>query len=139
TIAVALDRAIDVCDPVAAALNLPVVADSEVTAAERVDEICALLGLDASRDKFVHELSTGTRRIVDLACVIASQPKVLLLDVRYELDASMIVIEHVLALLQAVATRVVALDLGSVIADGPTDAVLHDPRVVQAYLGDTVG
>src|SRR5581483_12367093 len=141
TIAVALDRAIDVCDPVAAALNLPVVADSEVTAAERVDEICALLGLDASRDKFVHELSTGTRRIVDLACVIASQPKVLLLDepssgiaqreaealgpllrrVRDELDASMIVIEHDLALLQAVATRVVALDLGSVIADGPTD------------------
>ena len=38
------------------------------------------MGLGAFRDKFVHELSTGSRRIVDLACILAHQPTVLLLD-----------------------------------------------------------
>ena len=38
------------------------------------------MGLGAFRDKFVHELSTGSRRIVDLACVLAHRPTVLLLD-----------------------------------------------------------
>jgi ABC-type branched-subunit amino acid transport system ATPase component len=122
-----------------------------------VDEIVTELGLDAYGDKFVHELSTGTRRIVDLACVLATRPTVLLLDepssgiarseaealgpllqrVRDDLGASMIVIEHDLTLLQAVATRIVALDLGAVIADGAPEVVLRDPRVVSAYLGET--
>ena len=47
---------------------------------DRVDELIELLGLGAYRDKFVRELSTGTRRIVDLACVLAQGPSVLLLD-----------------------------------------------------------
>ena len=158
TIAVALDHAVEVRDPVAAALNLPVVADSEVAVTARVDETVAMLGLEAFRDKFVHELSTGTRRIVDLACVIALRPTLLLLDepssgiaqreaealapllerVRDELGASIVVIEHDLALLKVLATRIVALDLGAVIADGHPDEVVRDPRVVSSYLGDTV-
>jgi ABC-type branched-subunit amino acid transport system ATPase component len=103
----------------------------------------------------VHELSTGTRRIVDLACVIAHRPQVLLLDepssgiaqreaealapllerLRDELGASFVVIEHDLSLLNVVADRLLALDLGRVIAVGPPDEVIHDPRVVSAYLG----
>ena len=59
TIAVAFDHAVEVRDPVAAALNLPVVADSEVALTARVDETVTMLGLEAFRDKFVHELSTG--------------------------------------------------------------------------------
>jgi ABC-type branched-subunit amino acid transport system ATPase component/ABC-type branched-subunit amino acid transport system permease subunit len=158
TIAVAFERAVEVRDPVAAALNLPVVADSEAAVNRHVDEVVVMLGLEASRDKFVHELSTGTRRIVELGCIIAARPRVLLLDepssgiaqreaealapllerIRDELRASLIVIEHDLALLRSVSTRVLALDLGRIIAEGPPQAVLDDPRVVSAYLGDTV-
>jgi ABC-type branched-subunit amino acid transport system ATPase component len=155
TIAVACEGSVEVRDPVAAALHLPAVAASEATVQARVDELLDLFGLDAYRDSFVHELSTGTRRIVDLAAVVAHRPHIVLLDepssgiaqreaealaplllrVREQLAASMVVIEHDLTLLRGIADRMVALDLGELIAVGEPDAVLTDPRVVDAYLG----
>jgi ABC-type branched-subunit amino acid transport system ATPase component/predicted MFS family arabinose efflux permease len=156
TIAVALDTQVDVRDPIAAALHLPAVIDSEAKVSARVEELIELMGLGAFRDKFTRELSTGSRRIVDLACVLAHQPTVLLLDepssgiaqreaealgpvlqrIRDDLGASLLVIEHDLPLLTSIADRMIALDLGMVIADGPSDEVVHDPRVVASYLGD---
>jgi ABC-type branched-subunit amino acid transport system ATPase component/predicted MFS family arabinose efflux permease len=156
TIAVALDTQVDVRDPIAAALHLPAVIDSEAKVSTRVEELIELMGLGAFRDKFTRELSTGSRRIVDLACVLAHQPNVLLLDepssgiaqreaealgpvlmrIRDDLGASVLVIEHDLPLLTSIADRMIALDLGMVIADGPSDEVVHDPRVVASYLGD---
>ncbi|MGH9048813.1 MAG: ATP-binding cassette domain-containing protein, partial [Acidimicrobiia bacterium] len=155
TIAVALESQVEVRDPLAAALHFPTVATSEDRVAERVDELIELMRLGAFRDKFVHELSTGSRRIVDLACVLAHSPQVLLLDepssgiaqreaealapllldIRDTLGASLLVVEHDLPLLSSVADRIVALDLGSVIAEGRPDDVVHDPAVVASYLG----
>ena len=155
TIAVALESQVEVRDPLAAALHFPTVATSEAHVAERVDELIDLMRLGAFRDKFVHELSTGSRRIVDLACVLAHRPHVLLLDepssgiaqreaealgpllieIRDTLGASLLVIEHDLPLLSSVADRIVALDLGSVIAEGRPDEVVHHPAVVASYLG----
>ncbi len=157
TIAVALETHVEVRDPVAAALNLPAVVDSEHAVASRVEQLIDLMGLGAFRDKFVRELSTGSRRVVDLACVVAHGPSVLLLDepssgiaqreaealgplllrIRDELGASILVIEHDLPLLSSIADRIVALDLGEVIATGPPNEVVHDPRVVESYLGTT--
>jgi branched-chain amino acid transport system ATP-binding protein len=128
---------------------------SEQVVAARVDELIELLQLDAYRDKFVHELSTGTRRVVDIACLIAHRPRVLLLDepssgiaqreaealapllrrIRDDLGASLIVIEHDLPLLRELADRLLALDLGRVIAEGTPEAVVSDPAVVASYLG----
>ena len=68
-------------DPVAAALHLPAVARSEAAVRaprRRARRRCSRLG--AYADRVRHELSTGTRRIVDLACVLAHEPSVLLLD-----------------------------------------------------------
>jgi ABC-type branched-subunit amino acid transport system ATPase component len=103
----------------------------------------------------VRELSTGTRRIVDLACILAQQPTAVLLDepssdiaqreaealgpvlrrVRRELAASLLVIEHDLPLLGSIADRIVALDLGHIVAQGDPTHVLNDPQVVASYVG----
>jgi branched-chain amino acid transport system ATP-binding protein len=157
TIAVALERSLEVRDPVAAALNLPFVADAEAKVAQRVDELIDLMGLQAFRNKFVRELSTGSRRVVDLACVVAHDPKVLLLDepssgiaqreaealgpllvrIRDMTGASVLLIEHDVPLLTSISDRLIALDLGEVVAVGPPDDVVRDPHVVASYLGES--
>jgi branched-chain amino acid transport system ATP-binding protein len=142
-------------DPVAAALNLPAVADSEEKIQERVDELLELMGLQAFRDKFISELSTGSRRIVDLACVLAHDPKVLLFDepssgiaqretealgplllrIREATGASLLLIEHDMPLVTSVADEILALDLGRVIVRGSPREVVEHPAVIEAYLG----
>jgi branched-chain amino acid transport system ATP-binding protein len=154
-IAVALDRWVEVRDPIQAALHLPAVFDAEQAVRDRVDELIELLGLGAFRSKFVHELSTGSRRIVDLACLVAHRPTVILLDepssgiaqretealvpvirrINTELGASVVLIEHDMPLVMAVAHRLVALDQGRVIATGAVGDVLVHPEVVASYLG----
>ncbi|MBV9951811.1 MAG: MFS transporter [Acidimicrobiia bacterium] len=156
-IAVALERWIEVRDPLSAALHLPAAFDSEEKTKNRVDELMDLLGLGAFRSKFVRELSTGSRRVVDLACIVAHRPTVVLLDepssgiaqresealvplllrIRDQLGAAILVIEHDMPLVTAAADRLLALDQGAVIADGTADEVLHDPVVVSSYLGNT--
>jgi branched-chain amino acid transport system ATP-binding protein len=155
TIRVAFERHIEVRDPLAAALNLPAVGDSEAAIAERVDMLVETLGLGAFRNKFVSEISTGTRRLIDLACILAHEPSVILFDepssgiaqretealgpllrrIRQITSSSLLVIEHDMPLLTSLADEVVALDLGRVVTRGTPDAVVHDARVVTAYLG----
>lgn len=120
-------------------------------AAELVD----FLGLGRYADQFAANLSTGTRRIVELACLLAVDARVLLLDeptggvaqreteafgplllrIRRELDASMLVIEHDMPLIMGISDRVYCLEAGRVIAQGPPDHVRNDPAVVASYLG----
>jgi branched-chain amino acid transport system ATP-binding protein len=154
-ISVACERWIEVRDPLSAALRLPNSYDSERHITQRVDELVALLGLEAYRSKFVRELSTGTRRVVDLACLLAHRPSVILLDepssgiaqreaealspmllrIRDHTGASLVVIEHDIPLIRGVSDRLVAMDQGAVIATGAPVDVLTDPLVVESYLG----
>ncbi|WP_040491492.1 MFS transporter [Ilumatobacter nonamiensis] len=155
TISVALERWVRSRDPISAALHLPTTFDSEADVVRRVDELIELMNLGAYRHKRIKELSTGSRRIVDLACVVAHRPTVVLLDepssgiaqrevealapvierMRSEMGSALLVIEHDMNLLSAIADRVVALDQGAVIAVGRPAEVLADPRVVASYLG----
>ena len=157
TIAVSLERFLEVRDPLNAAMRLPAFQDAEDDVRDRVDELIDLLGVETFRTKFVHELSTGSRRVVDLACVLAHQPSVVLLDepssgiaqkeaealaplierIRDNLGASIVVIEHDMVLITAVSNRLVALDQGHVVTIGPPDEVLAHPDVVASYLGNT--
>jgi branched-chain amino acid transport system ATP-binding protein len=154
-IAVACERWIQVRDPLSAALRLPNSYDSERHVSQRVDELVALLGLEPYRSKFVRELSTGTRRVVDLACLLAHRPSVILLDepssgiaqreaealapmllrIRDHTGASLVVIEHDIPLIRGVSDRLIAMDQGAVIAGGAPLDVLTDPLVVESYLG----
>jgi ABC-type branched-subunit amino acid transport system ATPase component len=59
----------------------------------------------------------------------------LLLRIRTDLETTLVVIEHDLALLQSVSDRMLALDVGRVIAVGAPSDVLHDPGVIAAYVG----
>src|SRR3954469_13514281 len=80
TIAVARERHLASRDMVAAAFQLPASYESEIAVWNKVDELVELMGLSAFREKLTGELSTGSRRIVDLACILAQDPKVLMLD-----------------------------------------------------------
>ena len=120
-----------------------------------MERLLALLNLGAFRDTFVRELSTGTRRLVDIGCVLASDPTVLLLDepssgvaqreteelgpliqrVKYETNCSILVIEHDMTLISELSDELVALERGAVVVQGTPDEVLNDPRVVESYLG----
>jgi len=154
-IAVSLERHLAVRDHLAAALCLPDVRVVEQHIAWTVADLIELLRLGDYRDSFVRELSTGTRRIVDLAMALAYDPTVLLLDepssgisqkeaeslgplllrIRDESGCGMLLIEHDMPLITSVSDRLLALELGAVIALGTPDEVIHDPRVVASYLG----
>jgi branched-chain amino acid transport system ATP-binding protein len=155
TISVALERHLESRDMLAAALQLPASYESELSVADRADELVELMGLGAFREKLTGELSTGTRRIVDLACVLAQSPEVLMLDepsggvaqretealgplllrVRDRTGTSILVIEHDMPLLSTICDRMIALELGGVIAQGKPKDVLEHPRVIESYLG----
>jgi ABC-type branched-subunit amino acid transport system ATPase component len=154
-IATALERWVQVRDPMSALLHLPQVYDSEQAVQRRVDELVELLGLGDHRTLFVSELSTGTRRVVELACLLAHRPRVVLLDepaaglaqaeveqlgplvrrIRDEMGASLVIVEHDIPLVEEVADRLVALDRGRLLSAGPAEDVLSDPEVIDSYLG----
>ena len=154
-VAVSLERFTDVSDPFNAMLRLPLQVRTEAAVMERVDELLDLFGLDRSADNLVSELSTGSRRLVDLAAVVALQPSVVLLDepssgvaqreveamvgllrsVRDRLDATMLVVEHDIAFIAELADRMVAMDQGAVLTSGPPRDVLESPLVGEAFLG----
>jgi ABC-type branched-subunit amino acid transport system ATPase component len=154
-IAVALERHIEDRDHLAALLNLPAVQESELDVAYTVEDLIELMNLGAFRDKFVAELSTGSRRIVDLAMAIAHDPAVLLLDepssgiaqretealgpllkrIQSETGCAMLIIEHDMPLITSVSDEILALDLGRVLLRGTPQQVTTDPLVVESYLG----
>ncbi len=154
-VAVSLERFTDVSDPFNAILRLPLQVRTEAAVMERVDELLDLFGLDRYADNLVSELSTGSRRLVDLAAVVAHQPSVVLLDepssgvaqreveamvgllrnVRDRLNATMLVVEHDIAFIAELADRLVAMDQGAVLTSGAPRHVLESPLVGEAFLG----
>jgi ABC-type branched-subunit amino acid transport system ATPase component len=154
-LALGLERHLDEHDHVASTLNLPGIVRIEEDVAWSVQDLVELLGLGAFRNKFVRELSTGSRRIVELGMCIAHRPKVLLLDepssgiaqketeslgvllrrIQRETGCSMMLIEHDMPLITGVSDRMIALEVGRVIAEGSPEQVTSHPHVVSSYLG----
>jgi ABC-type branched-subunit amino acid transport system ATPase component/ABC-type branched-subunit amino acid transport system permease subunit len=139
----------------AAMLGLPGARHRERAKREQVAELIEGAGLVPFRDKYIGELSTGTRRVVDIVSILAQRPRLLLLDepasgiaqaetealapllrrMQATIGCAILVIEHDMPLIASLCDRLYALEAGKVIAEGEPDSVLHDDAVVASYLG----
>jgi branched-chain amino acid transport system ATP-binding protein len=121
----------------------------------RVEEVIEFLELERHRKEPIANLPFGVQKLVGVGRALAMEPKLLLLDepstgmnreekenlarfllrIRHELGTTMLWIEHDMELVGDLADRVVVLDFGEKIAEGPAESVLRDRRVAEAYLG----
>jgi len=124
-------------------------------AQKQADAVLELVGLGAKRDFPVLRLTVPDRKRLEVARALAMKPKLLLLDevmaglnaVEVEQALSMIrevresgvtivLIEHVMKVIVGVCSRVLVLNFGRPLVEGPPDQVLRDRRVIEAYLGE---
>jgi ABC-type branched-subunit amino acid transport system ATPase component len=136
-------------------LRLPWARRAERRKLEAVNQVISAFGLERFRHHRTAELSTGTRRVVDLASVALARPRLLLLDeptagiaqreaeafipllrqLHQVVDTTIVLVEHDVPLVFALCSTVIVMELGRVVAAGPPDEIRADPKALAAYLG----
>lgn len=135
--------------------SLPPSPQAEKRKRREANEIIGHLGLTRYADSLLGELSTGTRRIVELGALLALDSELLLLDeptagvaqreteafgplirtIREELGAAILIIEHDMPMVMSISDRIYCLEAGAVIAEGSPTEVRNNPLVIASYLG----
>ena len=147
-------RELTVIDNVAAAVLFSRGHESPASSREVAKEIVHSVGLDSFASKQASTLTLAMRKRLEFAKAIAMNPKILFLDEvnaglnSAEIDEALmlvrdiasrnitiVLIEHLMKVVMSVCTRILVLQQGKLIADGPPEQVTSDPAVVQAYLG----
>ena len=142
------------CTLAAALLRLPRQARAERACRERAAELLAFVGLEAYVRAAADAMPYGALKRLEIARALATQPRLLLLDepaaglnpseIR-DIDGliqrlarsgiTVVLVEHNMNLVMGVSQHVLVLDYGRKLAEGDTESVRNDPRVIEAYLG----
>jgi branched-chain amino acid transport system ATP-binding protein len=122
----------------------------------KTGELLSLFKIEHKKDELARNLPYGEQRRLEIVRALASNPVLLLLDepaagmnpqeteelmklivfIRKEFRLTILLIEHDMRLVMGICERIMVLDYGRTIAQGPPEDIKKDPAVIKAYLGE---